>query len=165
MGSRHPSSGVNIGSCYQDETTPLQAAQRGTQLTPDEYEQLVASILRQEGWAATVTSSGGDRGLDVIAEKSGIRLGMQVKMYDGAGPIHAATIMLTHGAAAFADCTRCMIATNGRVLADAAAVAAKLNVEIRFVLAVCSCGHVSGRTPSRWLNPASQDRSPVDRVK
>jgi hypothetical protein len=102
-------------------------------LTPDEYEQLVAMILRREGWEATVTPSGGDHGLDVIAEKSGIRLGVQVKMYGGSRPINAATVMLTHGAAAFADCTRCMIATNGRVLADAAAVAAKLNVEIRTV--------------------------------
>lgn len=102
-------------------------------MTPDEYEQLVAAILRQEGWKATVTPSGGDHGLDVIAEKSGIRLGVQVKMYGGSRPINAATVMLTHGAAAFADCTHCMIATNGRVLADAAAVAAKLNVEIRDV--------------------------------
>jgi hypothetical protein len=102
-------------------------------LTPDDYEQLVAAILRQEGWEATVTPSGGDHGLDVLAEKRGIRLGVQVKMYGGSRPINAATVMLTHGAAAFADCTRCMIATNGRVLADAAAVAAKLDVEIRVV--------------------------------
>lgn len=102
-------------------------------LTPDEYEQLVAAILRQEGWEATVTPPRGDQGLDVIAEKSGVRLGVQVKMYGGSRPINEATVMLTYGAAAFAECTRCMIATNGRVLADTAAVGAKLNVEIRVV--------------------------------
>ena len=102
-------------------------------MTPDEYEQLVAASLRQEGWKGIVTPSIGDHGLDVIAERSGIRLGVQVKMYGGSRPINEATVMLTHGAAAFAECTRCMIATNGRVLADAAAVAAKLNVEIRAV--------------------------------
>lgn len=102
-------------------------------MTPDEYEHLVAAMLRQEGWEAKVTPSGADHGLDVIAERAGARPGVQVKMYGQGRPVNAATVMLTFGAAAYADCTRCMIATNGRVLADAADVAEKLKVEIRVV--------------------------------
>ena len=74
-------------------------------------------MLREEGWEATVTPSVADHGLDVIAERAGVRLGVQVKMYGQGRPVNAATVMLTYGAAAYADCTHSMIATNGRLLA------------------------------------------------
>jgi restriction system protein len=89
-------------------------------ITPDEYEHLVASMLRGEGWEATVTPASHDFGLDVIAVRAGIRLGVQAKMYLAANrPVNAATVMLTYGAAAYADCSRCMIVTDGRILDDA----------------------------------------------
>ena len=47
-------------------------------MTPDEYEHLVASVLRREGWDTTVTPSVRDMGLDVVAERGG---GVQAKMY------------------------------------------------------------------------------------
>jgi restriction system protein len=103
-------------------------------MTPDEYEGLVAAVLRREGWDATVTPSVRDMGLDVLAERGGVRLGIQAKMYRAANrPVNAEVVMLTYGACAYADCTRCMIATDGRVLKDAERVAAKLDVEIRII--------------------------------
>lgn len=103
-------------------------------MTPDEYEELVAAVLRDEGWKATVTPSGRDHGLDVIAERDGMRLGVQAKMWRQANrPVNAATVMLTYGAAAYADCPQCMVATDGRILADAEQVAAKLGVAIRVI--------------------------------
>jgi hypothetical protein len=103
-------------------------------VTPDEYEHLVAAVLRGEGWQATVTPSVHDFGLDVIAERGGVRLGVQAKMYLQANrPVNAMTVMHTYGAAAYHDCDQCMIATDGRVLPDAETVAAKLAVEIRLI--------------------------------
>jgi Restriction endonuclease len=103
-------------------------------MTPDEYEHLVALMLRREGWDATVTPSVRDMGLDVVAERGGVRLGVQAKMYRAANrPVNAEVVMLTYGACAYADCTACMIVTDGRVLKDAERVAAKLDVEIRAI--------------------------------
>jgi restriction system protein len=117
-------------------------------MTPDEYEHLVASVLRGEGWDAKVTPAIRDFGLDVIAERDGVRLGIQAKMYLQANrPVNAATIMLTYGAAAYADCDRCMIATDGRVLEDATLVAAKLHVEIRVLLASAAAIEGAGGSP------------------
>lgn len=59
---------------------------------------------------------------------------MQVKMYGQASrPINPAIVMLTYGAAAYAECDRSMVATDGRVLDEARKVAVKLAVEIRHV--------------------------------
>ena len=52
-------------------------------MTPEEYEHLVAEVLRSEGWDAHVTPYVRDYGLDVIAERDGRRLGVQAKMYGG----------------------------------------------------------------------------------
>ncbi|MGI8686001.1 MAG: restriction endonuclease [Acidimicrobiales bacterium] len=122
-------------------------------MTPTEYEHLVASILRAEGWKATVTPPAGDHGLDVIAERSSERLGVQVKMYGNARPINAETVMLTYGAAACEGCTRRMIATDARVLPDAVVAAQKLDVEIRSIPATWP--------PTGLEGGARQDRADV----
>jgi restriction system protein len=109
----------------------------GDELTPDEYEQLVASVLRDEGWSVAVTPTVHDLGLDVIAERDGMRLGVQAKMFLRANrPVNAAIVMHTYGAAAYFECDRSMIATDGRVLGEASRVADKLGVEIRTVPSV-----------------------------
>lgn len=50
-------------------------------LSPIEFENFCADILLQAGWNATVTQASGDQGVDVIAEKKGIRLVLQCKKY------------------------------------------------------------------------------------
>ena len=102
-------------------------------MTPTEYEHHVAGILRAEGWAARVTPTSRDFGLDVICEQPGRRLGVQVKMYGEVRPINAQMVMQLYGAAAHQDCSEMMIATNGRVLDDARRVADKLGVGIRHI--------------------------------
>ncbi len=101
-------------------------------MTPEEYEYLVAEVLRSEGWDAHVTPYVRDYGLDVIAERDGRRLGVQAKMYGGANrSISVETVMLTYAAAACADCEEAMIATDSGVLENARKVADKLRVVIR----------------------------------
>jgi restriction system protein len=51
--------------------------------TPTEFEELCASILRQEGWTANLTKASGDQGADVIAEKGGKKIVVQCKLYGG----------------------------------------------------------------------------------
>src|SRR6185437_8720437 len=50
-------------------------------MTPLEYEQFCARALRRGGWNATVTRSTGDQGADVVAEKNGVRVVLQCKLY------------------------------------------------------------------------------------
>lgn len=103
-------------------------------MTPEEYEQRVALVLTDEGWDARTTPAVRDFGLDVIAVRDGRRLGVQAKMYGGTGRrINAEIVFQLFGAATYADCTECMIATDGELLPDARAVADKLGISIRRV--------------------------------
>lgn len=100
-------------------------------MTPSEYEDLVGDHFRKLGYAVEDRPPTNDWGIDLIATKGGERIAVQAKMYGGSPrPVNRAQLMELHGAAAYFDCTQAVLATNGRVLADAAAVAAKLNIEI-----------------------------------
>ena len=50
-------------------------------MTPRDYEHLCAGILRKAQWSARVTPASGDQGVDVIAEKRGLRIVVQCKKY------------------------------------------------------------------------------------
>ena len=102
-------------------------------MTPTEYEEHVAALLAAEGWDARVSPPRRDFGLDVVCERPGRRLGVQVKMYGTGRPVNTQIIMQLHGAASYQDCTEAMLVTDGRVLEDARRVAAKLNIELRYV--------------------------------
>lgn len=46
-----------------------------------EFEHWVADALRKFGWETMVTPMAGDQGIDVIANKNGLRVGIQCKLY------------------------------------------------------------------------------------
>lgn len=48
---------------------------------PYEYEEHCAEVLRSAGWEAKRTSGSGDQGADVIAEKDGVRVVIQCKLF------------------------------------------------------------------------------------
>lgn len=50
-------------------------------LTPFEFEQWCEGQLRKFGWKAERTKAGADQGADVIAEKGGLRVAIQCKLY------------------------------------------------------------------------------------
>lgn len=50
-------------------------------MDPLDYERHCALLLRDAGWDATLTPATGDQGADVIAEKAGVRLVVQCKLY------------------------------------------------------------------------------------
>lgn len=49
--------------------------------TPAEFEVYCAETLRAHGWAVTRTPMARDQGVDVIAEKNGVRVVLQCKLY------------------------------------------------------------------------------------
>ena len=52
-------------------------------MNPQSFEKYVAGIYEKEGYDVTVTPYSGDYGVDVIAEKGGERIAVQVKQYGG----------------------------------------------------------------------------------
>lgn len=50
-------------------------------MTPVEFEHFCAAELQTIGWDARVTKTSGDQGSDIIAEKDGIRIVLQCKLY------------------------------------------------------------------------------------
>jgi Holliday junction resolvase len=102
------------------------------EMDPEQYEHHVAAVLEAEGWSTSVTRRSRDLGVDVVATQPGRRLAVQAKMYGATSTkINAEQVMALYGAAAYADCSERMIATNGQLTAEAVLVAAKLDVEVR----------------------------------
>ncbi|WP_457797675.1 restriction endonuclease [Methylocystis sp. S23] len=50
-------------------------------MTPGEFEHYCAAALRRAKWRAHVTPASGDQGVDIVAEKRGLRIVVQCKMY------------------------------------------------------------------------------------
>ncbi len=100
-------------------------------MTPQEYEQYIASIFQERGYETIVTPQSGDWGIDVIATKGNEKVAIQAKMYGHTTrKVNRATIMQLHGAMTFQKCTKAVLATDGEILEDALAVAKELNIEI-----------------------------------
>jgi restriction system protein len=100
-------------------------------MTWREFEKAVAARLLAEGYATELGPGRSDYGVDVFATREGKRYGVQAKMFGGtARPVNRQMVMELYGAAAYFDCAGAMVATNGRILADAVAVAQKLGIRI-----------------------------------
>jgi restriction system protein len=50
-------------------------------MTPTEFEHYCARILTDHKWKALVTQASGDQGVDIVAEKPGVRIVLQCKKY------------------------------------------------------------------------------------
>ncbi len=93
-----------------------------------------AIIIGKKGYRVQTTSASNDYGIDVFAEKKGEKIAVQVKMYGGSTrKVNRQTMMELYGAAAYFDCTKAVLATDGEVLTDAKEVAHKLGIDILFI--------------------------------
>jgi HJR/Mrr/RecB family endonuclease len=72
-----------------DKTAPIQAIRDHLMIHrkalvnvhPDRLEKVVADVYKDLGYHSIATASSGDDGIDVILDKGGIRIGVQVKRY------------------------------------------------------------------------------------
>jgi restriction system protein len=62
-------------------TSRLSDARPHPDITPIEYEHWCSNALVRNGWTARATQASGDQGADVLAEKDGLRLVIQCKLY------------------------------------------------------------------------------------
>ena len=77
-----------------------------------EFEYYVAELLRRNDYRNISLTERYDLGVDIIAEKDGIRWGIQVKRYSGL--VKAAAVRQVVTGLRMYDCDRAMVITNGR---------------------------------------------------
>lgn len=79
-------------------------------MTPTEFEAFCAEELRQTGWKASVTRQSRDQGVDVIAEKDGVRIVLQCKLYSK--PVGNKAVQEAAAARAFEQAQYCAVVSN-----------------------------------------------------
>jgi len=100
-------------------------------MRPDEYEHIVAEFFERNGYKTKVSQYSNDYGVDVFALKGKTKIAIQAKMFgNSTRPINRQMVMELHGAKDYFDCTKAIIATNGRIIENAKEVADKLKIEI-----------------------------------
>lgn len=106
-------------------------------MRPDEYEHIVAEYFEQKGFLTKVSQYSNDYGVDIFATKGKIKIAIQAKMFgNSTRPINRQMIMELHGAKDYFDCTKAIMATDGRIIDNALEVAKKLKIEVLEVPAI-----------------------------
>lgn len=75
-----------------------------------EFELYIADLLKHRGYTNVRLTEKYDLGVDIIAEKNGIRWGIQVKRYSGL--VKASAVRQVVTALKFYNCDRTMVVTN-----------------------------------------------------
>jgi restriction system protein len=95
-------------------------------MTPSDFETFCADELRRTGWNARVTLQSRDQGVDVIAEKKGIRVVLQCKLY--ARPVGNKAVQEAAAARAHEQADFGIVVTNHRYTQDAEQLASTNNI-------------------------------------
>ncbi|HEU5103478.1 MAG TPA: restriction endonuclease [Roseiflexaceae bacterium] len=82
-----------------------------------QFEQYVARLMQQQGYSTTVTKGSGDLGVDIIAQKNGVRFAVQCKRYGSNIPRTAISDAVA-GKQHY-KCTQAMVVTNQHFTASA----------------------------------------------
>ncbi|MBR7091754.1 MAG: restriction endonuclease, partial [Clostridia bacterium] len=93
-------------------------------MTGTEFEAFIKQYFERLGYTAAVTKASGDQGIDVIAEKRGIKTGIQAKCWSGA--VGNAAVQEAVAGKSFYQCDKVMVITN-RYFTDSAIQLAKAN--------------------------------------
>jgi len=121
-------------------------------LTPEQFEQHVASTFEYLGYGAMMTPRVGDQGVDIIAQKSGESIAIQVKRYSDRAPNSA--VQAIHTGAVYYGCDRALLVCLGGFSKAAVEVAGATNVELMDGKAYADLVHrvaPSTRIASLWL--------------
>lgn len=86
-------------------------------MTPTEFEIFCAEQLKRSGWDARVTLQSRDQGIDVVAEKAGLRVVLQCKLYSG--PVGNKAVQEIAAGKAHAQAHRGVVVTNSRYTSPA----------------------------------------------
>jgi restriction system protein len=92
-----------------DEITRTRYDER---MSPTDFEHYCASVLREYKWNAHVTQASADQGVDIVADKRGLRIVLQCKKYSK--PVGNKAVQEIVAGIAHSDAQRgVVVATNG----------------------------------------------------
>lgn len=95
-------------------------------MTGEEFELFVSDYFKKQGYRTEITKASGDQGIDVIAEKGSIRIGIQVKCYSG--NVGNAAVQEAVAGKAFYKLDKVMVITNSHFTSSAVELAQVNNV-------------------------------------
>ncbi|MBL4763861.1 MAG: restriction endonuclease [Colwellia sp.] len=95
---------------------------------PYEYEEYIAQNLISLDWDAYSTKGSGDQGADVLAEKNGIKLVVQCKLYGQ--PVGNKAVQEVYSAKGFYGCDVAIVVTNSSFTKSAMQLASSLDVHL-----------------------------------
>ncbi|MBT9805650.1 hypothetical protein GPK84_06760 [Blautia wexlerae] len=75
-----------------------------------EFEQFVCELFKKMGYIAYVTKTSGDQGIDVVAEKDSVKIGIQAKCYSGT--VGNSAVQEAVAGKSFYMCNRIIVVTN-----------------------------------------------------
>ncbi|GBQ58722.1 restriction endonuclease [Komagataeibacter swingsii] len=97
-------------------------------MSPYDYEEHCAILLRQIGWNARATVASGDQGADVIADKDGKKIVLQCKLYSN--PVGNDAVQQAFSAMSYYDCTHSAVVSNAGFTTSARQLASKNGVTL-----------------------------------
>lgn len=104
-----------------------------TNLSPTEFEQLVASFYSAQGYSTQVTKQSADRGIDIIARRDGEKLAIQAKRYTGSNKVGRPTIQKIVGAATQANADRAAVVTTSEFTDTAISAAQEFGPQVELI--------------------------------
>lgn len=101
----------------EEEIKQLKKAEIGAKnnfqnMSPYEFEEFVAKLFESKGYSARTTSRSGDAGIDVIANKNGTKLAIQVKRHKETNKVGSPTVQKTLGSIHEVDADECIVVTS-----------------------------------------------------
>ncbi|ATJ90637.1 MULTISPECIES: restriction endonuclease [Acetobacter] len=112
---------TSAGPAYRSDPTTFDP-----RMNPFDYEQYCALLLRGDGWDAQATQKSGDQGADVIAQKNGVKIVVQCKLYTGT--VGNDAVQQAYTAQTFQGAQAAIVATNSTFSTSARQAAATTGV-------------------------------------
>lgn len=95
-------------------------------MTGAEFEEFVGLLFKKMGYSSQVTKQSGDQGLDVIATKNGIKIGVQAKCYSNT--VGNSAVQEAVAGKSFYNCDKVIVITNNYFTPAAEELAQSNNV-------------------------------------
>lgn len=93
-----------------------------------EYEIAISNALSRLGWTVRMTGSGGDQGVDVLAERNGVLYAIQCKYYST--PVGNSAVQQVHAGAAYYGAPHSAVVSNAPYTKSAMQLADSLGVRL-----------------------------------
>lgn len=99
----------------------------------ERYERYIARLYEQEGFSTSLTRRNADKGIDILAEKGGVRIAVQAKHYSRGNKVSSTEVQRYSGLLARGDIHQVVIVTTSSFTQQAREVATNRGVKLRRV--------------------------------